>query len=753
MQRTSRSALQVQILTVLGSYFTKCVAPEPEKELHMRRLDIISIRWGKLSITTKFSVAFGLLFLLILLVAVTSIVALTIVRRQMEETILTSVKIEQLVLKMDSSLQKARRLQRDFFLRHPEIGLAKARELYAQPAVQEIDKVVAFSTQLKVLIAAEDVNDTLKENRIKNLNLYLSTAERFATTFLETAELVNTLAADKTGLQSQLTQNAEALQEILQITNNTNLTITYLQMRSFEKDFLLTRQRSSLQLAFNMARQLRQDIENNSVLNPTQKRQALHHLDTYETIGEEIARLNRDILNKFDDFDLQAQAVDPVSDELIVLGNAEVERARAQIDQTSQLATIIVITTALVGLLLAGIIATLLNNSITRNVVKLTQTASELQAGNFDVSSNINRTDEIGRLAKSFNDMAAHLNLLVNNLEEQIIEQQQVEEALRKSRAQLQAILDHAPALISIKDLDGNVILVNRNFKVLEGPSPEEFMGKNVFDLFPADIASALWQNDLAALEAKGPIKAEEIVAHKDGTRHTYLTAKFPLYGEAEQPFGICAISTDITERKQAETALRESEEKWRSLTENSPDHIMMLDTGYTIRFINHTVPDLTKEQVIGRSSFDFVPADSHQIALECFERVRQNGNSGRYETRYVTAEEETRYFDVRILPLIDKGGNITGFISTSTDITERKWEEKERERLIVELQEALSQVKQLSGLLPICANCKKIRDDGGYWQDVAVYVRDHSEAEFTHGICPDCAKALYPEFYKGDGQ
>jgi tetratricopeptide (TPR) repeat protein len=62
-----------------------------------------------------------------------------------------------------------------------------------------------------------------------------------------------------------------------------------------------------------------------------------------------------------------------------------------------------------------------------------------------------------------------------------------------------------------------------------------------------------------------------------------------------------------------------------------------------------------------------------------------------------------------------------------------------------VELQAALDQVKQLSGLLPICSGCKKIRDDGGYWQDVAVYIRDHSEAEFSHGICPDCRERLYP--------
>lgn len=64
------------------------------------------------------------------------------------------------------------------------------------------------------------------------------------------------------------------------------------------------------------------------------------------------------------------------------------------------------------------------------------------------------------------------------------------------------------------------------------------------------------------------------------------------------------------------------------------------------------------------------------------------------------------------------------------------------------ELQEALAQVRTLSGLLPICASCKKIRDDQGYWQRVEVYIESHSEAEFTHGLCPDCAKKLYPELY-----
>jgi hypothetical protein len=81
-------------------------------------------------------------------------------------------------------------------------------------------------------------------------------------------------------------------------------------------------------------------------------------------------------------------------------------------------------------------------------------------------------------------------------------------------------------------------------------------------------------------------------------------------------------------------------------------------------------------------------------------------------------------------------------------EIAERSSVEKERERLISELQRALAEVKTLTGMLPICASCKRIRDDEGYWQQVEVYVKDRSDADFSHAICPDCLKELYPEIY-----
>ncbi|MBU0613739.1 PAS domain S-box protein [Patescibacteria group bacterium] len=79
-------------------------------------------------------------------------------------------------------------------------------------------------------------------------------------------------------------------------------------------------------------------------------------------------------------------------------------------------------------------------------------------------------------------------------------------------------------------------------------------------------------------------------------------------------------------------------------------------------------------------------------------------------------------------------------------DITERRQAEEEKEKLISELQKSLNEVKTLSGLLPICSWCKKIRDDKGYWSQVENYIGKHSEIAFSHGVCPDCMKKHYPE-------
>ncbi len=97
------------------------------------------------------------------------------------------------------------------------------------------------------------------------------------------------------------------------------------------------------------------------------------------------------------------------------------------------------------------------------------------------------------------------------------------------------------------------------------------------------------------------------------------------------------------------------------------------------------------------------------------------------------------------------------GLLQTSVDLAKKVEElrgevaahersEHDKEVLIEELQKALAEIKTLKGIVPICASCKKIRDDQGFWNQIEAYVREHSEAEFSHGLCPDCARTLYPD-------
>ncbi len=157
-------------------------------------------------------------------------------------------------------------------------------------------------------------------------------------------------------------------------------------------------------------------------------------------------------------------------------------------------------------------------------------------------------------------DVVNAINYMQTQLEESV-------EEMRQSDARFRAILDHSPSLISIKNLDGDVVLVNRNFNLLEGPLPADYIGKNVYDLFPQK-ADAIWKDDLRALKARRPIEAEEDFLHRDGKVHTYWTIKFPLSIGSDEPFGICAISTDITDRKKVAKELEQHRDHLQELVE-----------------------------------------------------------------------------------------------------------------------------------------------------------------------------------------
>jgi DNA-binding response OmpR family regulator len=151
------------------------------------------------------------------------------------------------------------------------------------------------------------------------------------------------------------------------------------------------------------------------------------------------------------------------------------------------------------------------------------------------------------------------------------------------------------------------------------------------------------------------------------------------------------------------------------------------------------------------------------QRGRKCYEAYRYMDNhchpcpvlasfgNGKIHTAEIAAPvvNGTSTFEVTTSSLRDAAGEIIAVIEVARNIDQRKKMEQEREILINDLQEALANIKTLSGLLPICASCKKIRDDSGYWNQIETYIKNHSDATFTHGICPDCMQKLYPEVYE----
>ncbi len=151
-------------------------------------------------------------------------------------------------------------------------------------------------------------------------------------------------------------------------------------------------------------------------------------------------------------------------------------------------------------------------------------------------------------------------------------------------------------------------------------------------------------------------------------------------------------------------------------------------------------------EEIVGRSIAILFPLDRRDELLEIMSSIRRGELVGLHQTERLRKDGKIIPMAQTISPIRNLEGQVIGASTIARDITKQKHADDERLKLIDELTNALAEVKTLTGLLPICASCKRIRDDKGYWQQVETYITRYSDAVFTHGICPECVKAFNHE-------
>ncbi len=334
-------------------------------------------------------------------------------------------------------------------------------------------------------------------------------------------------------------------------------------------------------------------------------------------------------------------------------------------------------------------------------------------------------------------------------LEKEIKERVRYQRELKNTNKYYANLIENAGIAMGISDLDGNINYVNEIFAQLYALPKDEIIGQPFLNILPIEEQTKLYRlfsEKISGEFTPGSLRTH-IVNSKGELIHVHLISD--LVYDNEEVIGVRAYVWDITEQVLAENAIKESEEKFRSIFEYSPMGIyrstpegkILLANPALLKMLHY--PDLESFKSLDLNESHPALYERHQFIKELEENGKIIGRIAEWE-RYDGA---LLYIKETSWAIKNENGDIIYFDGIVDDVTEQVQIEQEKERLIEQLMSAKSEIHRLSGMLPICSSCKKIRDDTGYWHQLEVYIDDHSDAQFSHGICPQCAKSLYPGY------
>lgn len=300
------------------------------------------------------------------------------------------------------------------------------------------------------------------------------------------------------------------------------------------------------------------------------------------------------------------------------------------------------------------------------------------------------------------------------------------------------------------------LIEVNEQFCSLLGFERSEVIGQTIYGLgaFSKDAADLI----LRSSDSNGRIINAEIdLTTKHGDiKHVLLSAENIYVQDKKYSY---TVVHDITEQKNTQRCLDEERIRLSSILEgtNVGTWEWNIQSGKTVfnerwaEIVGYSLKEL--EPVSIATWKNLVHPDDLEMSSKLLGRHFNN------ELEYYECSIRMKHKSGDWVWVLDRGkvatwtedGKPLLMCGTHQDITKEKDAIVEKEKLIAKLEKALSEVKMLSGMLPICSSCKRIRDDNGYWKQIESYIKEHSDAEFTHGMCPECARKLYPDIFSDD--
>ena len=273
----------------------------------------------------------------------------------------------------------------------------------------------------------------------------------------------------------------------------------------------------------------------------------------------------------------------------------------------------------------------------------------------------------------------------------QVVEQSRMAAALRESEERFARFMEHLPGLAWIKDLEGRYVFANGAAERAFGTSREQLYGFTDESIFPAETALLFRENDRRAAESPSGIQTIETLEHADGVHHS-MVHKFPIPSSHGQMALTGGMAIDITERIQAEEALRMSEQRYRAVVENQTEMVCRFRPDGTILFVNGAYARaraVTPEELVGRSFWDFVVAEDRAAVEAMLHSLTPETPEVRVENRLQTVNGARWTLWANRAIAFDDAGRLIEAQSTGIDITDRKQAEHSLEKLNAELTRA----------------------------------------------------------------